>query len=101
MHNMRSVASYRSHENCFIEITVHSMMCKNNVHHGLMAVFVCLYIIQSRNHQYADSCESNELTKRLSGIICRVCVLDYVHSLSYLLCNIWGLVFAIYLCIFS
>ena len=59
----------------FIYILCSLMMCVNNqVHYGLMVVFVCLHITLPYYHHYADVSEGIELLKCLSDTFCRMCL---------------------------
>ena len=72
---------------CFLVILLWSlMMCANNqVHYGLMVIFVCLHITLPHYHHYADISEGIEFLKCLWDTFCQMCLrLSQFSQLSFM-----------------
>ena len=89
-HHLLSVSSKMS----FVSLLLCSlMMCANNqVHSGLVVVFVCLYITLSHYHHYTDLSEGILLLKCLSVIFGLECVSKIKSILSIMFHAIYGAV---------
>ena len=99
LHHILSLVAYTFRDNrdfVFIIIVQFMMGSNSRIRFGLQIVFVCLYITPSHYHHCANLFEDIELIECMSDIFCRVCELDWAHSLSNPLYNIRGCVFSVY-----